>query len=546
MNGKNSPILSRSLALRLHMYSDRRSSFLFTLLTKNMCLNSSLRSGVKHSKRHIPGNPRSPGGGKAAICLSGVLHSPPALHKSLSPVRLAVHLHSPNGNNIPTANVNARSNAEAHQGKGARVPLDAEEMQTCSQAVRVKRVDKCRAQPWESGFRELIQTQLNSYRLSRIKETNLVGIHASIAEEDSAEQDRSCDFHLINKGTMVEHGCRLPAIHEICKRPNKSFLYEDNPREVSVPAAPPGDRRLKAGVVGSKVSDRWHRARLCDKFAVRSPEPDLVPKQPQNRDTTNRRSTTIRKNRRAANTKSIPSSSANSSTLQIKSEARSATLEEPVAPDVPLPPVLSASLKGNSSHLPCSIVPVNLESEERAFFNSECKRNPQFQYENLRLVQRIVALYQKPSQTLLPLAIQIIEAFLARYTTETRHLERDGGDILTLEETRLAFQQYIDDLGLTQLIQLRFASNTVSPTTITHDPRTGISTVTVGLPIEYRRRKIRGVLNHEIGTHFIRKYNDRLQPWSHRRRAFQLKNYIATEEGLASINQLFELVNSPP
>lgn len=33
--------------------------------------------------------------------------------------------------------------------------------------------------------------------------------------------------------------------------------------------------------------------------------------------------------------------------------------------------------------------------------------------------------------------------------------------------------------------------------------------LTCSLPITYRENDIEGVFNHEIGTHYLRKYNDR-------------------------------------
>lgn len=50
-----------------------------------------------------------------------------------------------------------------------------------------------------------------------------------------------------------------------------------------------------------------------------------------------------------------------------------------------------------------------------------------------------------------------------------------------------------------------------------------------------------GVLHHEIGTHFLRKYNEKFQCWYKKREKYELKNCIQTEEGFASINQLFEM-----
>lgn len=50
----------------------------------------------------------------------------------------------------------------------------------------------------------------------------------------------------------------------------------------------------------------------------------------------------------------------------------------------------------------------------------------------------------------------------------------------------------------------------------------------ISLPIRYRQNTIEGVLNHEIGTHFIRKYNDRLQKWHKDRKKYNLSPYLTT------------------
>lgn len=68
----------------------------------------------------------------------------------------------------------------------------------------------------------------------------------------------------------------------------------------------------------------------------------------------------------------------------------------------------------------------------------------------------------------------------------------------------------------------------------------GTATMIVGLPIQYRDSRLIDVLNHEIGTHYLRKFNDRKQIWFRNRQKFQLKDYLVVEEGLASINQTFE------
>ena len=85
-----------------------------------------------------------------------------------------------------------------------------------------------------------------------------------------------------------------------------------------------------------------------------------------------------------------------------------------------------------------------------------------------------------------------------------------------------------------------FCNNAVAPTSVVHDGKTGKSKICISMPIQYRQKRMIGVMHHEIGTHFLRKYNDKYQIWWGKRKQFEMKPCIATEEGLASINQLYE------
>ena len=100
-------------------------------------------------------------------------------------------------------------------------------------------------------------------------------------------------------------------------------------------------------------------------------------------------------------------------------------------------------------------------------------------------------------------------------------------------------------MGVEEYISYRFSDKTISPTTILHKPK-GQAEIVIGLPVRYRQRYIQCLLNHEIGTHFLRKHNDRRQVWSEQRKKFKLGNYLRVEEGLASLNMLFEQANKPP
>jgi len=73
---------------------------------------------------------------------------------------------------------------------------------------------------------------------------------------------------------------------------------------------------------------------------------------------------------------------------------------------------------------------------------------------------------------------------------------------------------------------------------VTHDPKTGKCRINVKIPCAYRAGCMTSVLDHEIGTHFLRKHNEKLQPWFKMRDYFEMKTCLATEEGLAVTNQM--------
>ena len=50
----------------------------------------------------------------------------------------------------------------------------------------------------------------------------------------------------------------------------------------------------------------------------------------------------------------------------------------------------------------------------------------------------------------------------------------------------------------------------MAPTSVTHDPKTGKCKMNIKLPCEYREGRMIGVLDHEIGTHFLRKHNEKM------------------------------------
>lgn len=98
-------------------------------------------------------------------------------------------------------------------------------------------------------------------------------------------------------------------------------------------------------------------------------------------------------------------------------------------------------------------------------------------------------------------------------------------------------------------IVLQFSSKSIAPTKVVHVPKSLHSKIVVSLPVIYREKRLPNVLNHEIGTHYCRRYNDYFQFWYGKRNKYSLKGFrstdlLSSEEGLASINQTYEQANS--
>jgi len=63
-------------------------------------------------------------------------------------------------------------------------------------------------------------------------------------------------------------------------------------------------------------------------------------------------------------------------------------------------------------------------------------------------------------------------------------------------------------------------------------------------PVQLRLHRISSVCNHEIGTHYLRGSNEKLQRWHKRREKYGLgsdsSSYLVSEEGLACLNTHLE------
>ena len=87
---------------------------------------------------------------------------------------------------------------------------------------------------------------------------------------------------------------------------------------------------------------------------------------------------------------------------------------------------------------------------------------------------------------------------------------KQEGMVLTRVETEEYFNEYIADLELEDYLTLNFTQNAIAPTSITHCSGSKRSKINICLPIDYSEGRINGVMHHEIGTHYLRKLNDKL------------------------------------
>eukprot|EP01017_Pseudomicrothorax_dubius_P023858 TRINITY_DN2540_c0_g1_i4.p1 TRINITY_DN2540_c0_g1~~TRINITY_DN2540_c0_g1_i4.p1 ORF type:complete len:518 (-),score=119.07 TRINITY_DN2540_c0_g1_i4:289-1842(-) len=182
------------------------------------------------------------------------------------------------------------------------------------------------------------------------------------------------------------------------------------------------------------------------------------------------------------------------------------------------------------------LTPINLEAEQKVFFSLDGHYNPFFLYNQ----PDIRIQFSKPHKSYLNLAVKILTECIREYGIHAVYSEEQGGRLITMEETSNYFRDYIRSLELEEHLTFEFAENTVAPTCVSHGTDSK-SRVIIGLPLHYREKRIVGVMNHEIGTHFIRKFNDKNQPWFKNRRKLQMKAFICDEEGLAALNQLYDV-----
>ncbi|XP_075900132.1 microtubule-associated tyrosine carboxypeptidase 1 isoform X2 [Nelusetta ayraudi] len=188
---------------------------------------------------------------------------------------------------------------------------------------------------------------------------------------------------------------------------------------------------------------------------------------------------------------------------------------------------------------PCLLValrPLNLEQEKHKFFDSSFSYEPQFEYMQPE-PKSVLEKYCDGSGLFLEQAVGIMECVLRKFSSYENFEEATGGSVLPKSQVWAAVRKYLQKEGCTGEVVVRLSDELLSQAVMVVESCR--PTLTINLA-GARQHWLEGMLRHEIGTHYLRGFNNNLQPWatSEGRKQMGLKPANPTEEGLASLHSV--------
>ncbi|XP_042174407.1 uncharacterized protein KIAA0895-like [Oncorhynchus tshawytscha] len=188
---------------------------------------------------------------------------------------------------------------------------------------------------------------------------------------------------------------------------------------------------------------------------------------------------------------------------------------------------------------PCLLValrPINLDQERQAFFQSDYKYDPQFEYSTPE-PSAVLEKYKDGSDLFLAQAVGIMECILRKFGNYENFEEVTGGSILPKSRVWAAARKYLQKENCVGEVVVCLSDELLSQAVMMVESCR--PTLTINLS-GARQHWLEGMLRHEIGTHYLRGVNNNLQPWSTSagRKQYGLKPANPTEEGLASLHSV--------
>ncbi|MBP9691266.1 DUF1704 domain-containing protein [Candidatus Woesebacteria bacterium] len=173
------------------------------------------------------------------------------------------------------------------------------------------------------------------------------------------------------------------------------------------------------------------------------------------------------------------------------------------------------------------LVPVNYQAEKVKFFTDHTY-NPQFIYPG-SISSSDLVYYGLPKPAVTEKAERIVVSNLPYQLIKISEKKLDP--FLSPNDILLQTEAYLKKTGIIDRYQINWSSKAIARCSIkSHE-------ILFRVGADYTEHTLNGVLNHEIGTHALRRLNDEKQPWHDKRKLLGFKNSLLTEEGLATLHQ---------
>ncbi|XP_060074501.1 putative tyrosine carboxypeptidase MATCAP2 [Ylistrum balloti] len=183
-----------------------------------------------------------------------------------------------------------------------------------------------------------------------------------------------------------------------------------------------------------------------------------------------------------------------------------------------------------------AIKPANEKAEKERFLRAKCQYNPYFIYKfpaDAEVLERVSV----ASDKFLPQAILIMERAIDQYGSYENFEADTGGQIISRGQINNLVQRYLKKEDIEKEIVVNLTEELLSRGSMTRHKGKPQLNVRVSNLREYW---VEGLLRHELGTHYVRSYNNKFQPWYNWkvRKELDMLPLNPTEEGLASLHSV--------
>ncbi|ESO91061.1 hypothetical protein LOTGIDRAFT_122331 [Lottia gigantea] len=219
----------------------------------------------------------------------------------------------------------------------------------------------------------------------------------------------------------------------------------------------------------------------------------------------------------------------------VKARLSSSALEQP-ARISPIPPPRAPNERRKKVPLLTAIKPENEKTERERFMRAHFIYNPFFIYRYPAEIS-VIEKYNQPSDRYMFQAELIMEKTIERYGSYEVFEEITGGSILSRPQICSLVKKYLKKEDLESHISVNLSEDLMSRGSMTLVK--GRPTLNVRI-VNLREQWAGGLLRHEIGTHYLRSWNNQFQLWgnSKTRKEMGLRPFNPTEEGLASLHSV--------